>query len=86
MGFGIIGATGVVVNTAALWFFFHTLGWNHLVGASLATQVSTTWNFLLVDLPGLPETRQRHEARPGCPLLRHEQPAAAGTAAGPCRC
>jgi putative flippase GtrA len=49
-GFGIIGATGVVVNTAALWFFFHRVGWNHLTAASLATQASTTWNFLLVDL------------------------------------
>jgi dolichol-phosphate mannosyltransferase len=49
MAFGLIGATGLVVNTAALWFFYHVLGWNHLVGASLATQVSTTWNFILVD-------------------------------------
>jgi len=49
VSFGLVGATGIVVNTAALWFFFHTLGWNHLLGASLATQVSTTWNFLLVD-------------------------------------
>ena len=47
--FGLIGATGIVVNSAALWFFYHTLGWNHLIGASLATQVSTTWNFVLVD-------------------------------------
>ena len=47
--FGLIGATGIVVNSAALWFFYHTLGWNHLIGASLATQVSTTWNFLLID-------------------------------------
>jgi dolichol-phosphate mannosyltransferase len=47
--FGLIGATGIVVNSAALWFFYYTLGLNHLVGAALATQVSTTWNFLLVD-------------------------------------
>ena len=47
--FGLVGLTGVFVNTAALWFFYKKLGWNHLVGASLATQVSTTWNFLLVD-------------------------------------
>jgi 4-amino-4-deoxy-L-arabinose transferase-like glycosyltransferase/putative flippase GtrA len=47
--FGLVGATGIVVNSAALWFFYHTLGWNHLLGAALATQVSTTWNFLLVD-------------------------------------
>ena len=50
LGFGVIGASGVVVNTGALWFFYRSLGWNHLIGASLATQVSTTWNFLLVDL------------------------------------
>jgi putative flippase GtrA len=47
--FGLVGASGIVVNSAALWIFYHTLGWNHLVGASLATQVSTTWNFVLVD-------------------------------------
>jgi dolichol-phosphate mannosyltransferase len=47
--FGLVGVTGIVVNTAALWFFYHTLGWNHLIGASLATQVSTTWNFVLID-------------------------------------
>jgi dolichol-phosphate mannosyltransferase len=49
VSFGLVGATGIVVNSAALWFFFHTLGWNHLIGAALATQVSTTWNFVLVD-------------------------------------
>src|SRR6266487_1157817 len=49
VSFGLVGATGIVVNSAALWFFLHTLGWNHLLGASLATQVSTTWNFVLVD-------------------------------------
>lgn len=50
IAFGLIGVSGVFVNTAALWFFYHTLGWNHLVGASLATQVSTSWNFLLIDM------------------------------------
>jgi putative flippase GtrA len=49
VSFGMIGATGIVVNSAALWFFYHTLGLNHLIGASLATQVSTAWNFALVD-------------------------------------
>jgi dolichol-phosphate mannosyltransferase len=49
VAFGLIGATGIVVNSAALWFFYRTLGWNHLIGASLATQVSTAWNFMLVD-------------------------------------
>src|SRR5205807_584450 len=38
VSFGLIGATGIVVNSAALWFFYRTLGLNHLIGASLATQ------------------------------------------------
>src|SRR4029077_12372470 len=50
IAFGLVGLSGIFVNSAALWFFYHTLGWNHLVGAALATQFSTTWNFLLVDL------------------------------------
>jgi glycosyltransferase involved in cell wall biosynthesis len=49
VGFGAVGATGIVVNTAALWFGYHTLGINHLLAAALATQCSTTWNFLLID-------------------------------------
>ena len=50
IAFGIIGVSGMAVNTGALWFFYDGAGWNHLVAASLATQASTTWNFLLVDL------------------------------------
>ena len=46
ISFGLIGATGLVVNTGALWFFYHILGWNGLVSAALATQVSTAWNFV----------------------------------------
>jgi dolichol-phosphate mannosyltransferase len=49
LAFGLVGLSGVAVNTAVLWFCYDKLGWNHLVGASLATQASTTWNFLLVD-------------------------------------
>lgn len=47
--FGLVGLSGVVVNTAALWLFYGRLGLNHLVGATLATQLSTTWNFILVE-------------------------------------
>ncbi|MEV3858783.1 glycosyltransferase [Streptomyces sp. NPDC050095] len=47
--FGAVGASGIVVNTAALWFFFDVLGVHHLVGAALATQFSTVWNFVLTD-------------------------------------
>ena len=57
-------------------------GWNHLVGASLATQASTAWNFAAGGQPGLPQRAQA----PGCgravQLLRDEQPPAAGPAAG----
>jgi putative flippase GtrA len=49
VAFGMVGATGLVVNTGALWFFYDVLGWNHLVGAALATQISTAWNFALID-------------------------------------
>lgn len=49
VGFGAVGATGIVVNTLALWFGYHSLGINHLVAAALATECSTTWNFLLID-------------------------------------
>ncbi|WP_051745105.1 glycosyltransferase [Streptomyces yerevanensis] len=47
--FGAVGASGIVVNTAALWLFFEVLGVHHLVGAALATQFSTAWNFVLTD-------------------------------------
>jgi dolichol-phosphate mannosyltransferase len=49
LAFGLVGLSGMAVNTAVLWFCYVKLGWNHLVGASLATQASTTWNFVLVD-------------------------------------
>jgi dolichol-phosphate mannosyltransferase len=49
VAFGLVGAVGLVVNTGVLWFLYKALGWNHLVGAAVATQASTTWNFVLVD-------------------------------------
>jgi glycosyltransferase involved in cell wall biosynthesis len=50
LGFALVGLTGIAVNSAALWAFEHSLGFSLLVAATLATQVSTTWNFLLTDL------------------------------------
>ncbi|MBM4823123.1 MULTISPECIES: glycosyltransferase [Streptomyces] len=47
--FGLVGASGIAVNTAALWLFFEVLGLHHLLGAALATQFSTAWNFALTD-------------------------------------
>ncbi|MFY1700585.1 GtrA family protein [Micromonospora sp. WMMA1923] len=49
VAFGLVGLSGMVVNTAALWFFYEPAQLHHLVGATLATQLSTSWNFLLVD-------------------------------------
>jgi dolichol-phosphate mannosyltransferase len=47
--FGLVGVSGVVVNTAVLWFFYHRVGLHAAWGAALATQASTLWNFALVD-------------------------------------
>ncbi|MBY8870447.1 glycosyltransferase [Micromonospora sp. PLK6-60] len=49
VAFGLVGLTGMVVNTGALWLLHEPAGMHHLLAAALATQVSTTWNFLLVD-------------------------------------
>jgi dolichol-phosphate mannosyltransferase len=49
VGFGLVGLSGVAVNTAVLWLLYAVAGLHHLLGAALATQASTTWNFLLVD-------------------------------------
>lgn len=47
--FGLVGVSGVAVNTAVLWFFYHRVGLHAAWGAALATQASTLWNFALVD-------------------------------------
>jgi glycosyltransferase involved in cell wall biosynthesis len=45
--FGLVGASGIAVNSLALWAFAdpRTLHWNYLFGSVLATQFSSTWNF-----------------------------------------
>jgi dolichol-phosphate mannosyltransferase len=48
ISFGLIGLSGLAVNTAALWVCYGILGWNDLLSAALATQASTAWNFALV--------------------------------------
>lgn len=49
LAFGLIGVSGIAVNTAALWFFHSVVGIQQLVGATLATQVSSLWNFALIE-------------------------------------
>jgi len=46
LAFALVGASGIIVNTMALWLFSSVGGLNYLVGAVLATQVSTTANFV----------------------------------------
>jgi putative flippase GtrA len=47
--FGIVGVSGVFVNEVALAVFVDRAGLNYLLGALLATQCSTVWNFALVE-------------------------------------
>jgi putative flippase GtrA len=47
--FGLVGASGLAVNTLALWLLADVAGLWYVAGAVLATQVSSLWNFLLSD-------------------------------------
>jgi len=48
--FGLVGLSGIAVNSAALWLLhINAFQLHYLVAATLATQVSTLWNFLLTD-------------------------------------
>ena len=49
LGFALVGASGLVVNQVALWVFTEKLGVYYLLSAILATQISTVWNFALVE-------------------------------------
>jgi putative flippase GtrA len=48
-GFAIVGATGILVNTAALWLGTDKFHVYYLVSAALATMASTVWNFTLTE-------------------------------------
>jgi dolichol-phosphate mannosyltransferase len=47
--FGVVGISGLVVNTALLAFFTDVVGLFYVVSAVVATQGSTLWNFLLTE-------------------------------------
>ncbi|MDQ1739052.1 MAG: hypothetical protein QOE53_704, partial [Pseudonocardiales bacterium] len=50
VAFGAVGATGIGVNTTALWLFSeHVVNPHYLIAAVLATEVSTSWNFVLTE-------------------------------------
>jgi putative flippase GtrA len=50
IGFGAVGATGIVVNSVVLWIAYTELRMSETVSATVATEASTTWNFLLIDV------------------------------------
>jgi dolichol-phosphate mannosyltransferase len=48
--FGLVGLSGIAVNSGALWLLhLEVLALHYLLAAALATQVSTMWNFVLTD-------------------------------------
>jgi dolichol-phosphate mannosyltransferase len=47
--FGLVGASGLVVNLLAFLAFANLLGAHYVLAAVLATQTSTLWNFLLTE-------------------------------------
>jgi len=47
--FGIVGASGLIVNMLVLVALAGMVGINYLAAAIIATQASTTWNFLLTE-------------------------------------
>ena len=49
LGFAGVGATGILANSLALYVLVSVMGANLLLGAAVATQFSTAWNYLLTD-------------------------------------
>lgn len=58
-GFLAVGVSGLFVNTLALWLLTDAAGLHYLLSAILATQTSTSWNFLLHDRFVFPGQGQR---------------------------
>ena len=49
-GFAAVGATGLVVNTIAFWMLLRFGHLPYLLAAVCSTQISTTWNFVGMEL------------------------------------
>lgn len=47
--FGAVGASGILVNQLVLWAWVAGAGRHYLLGAVVATQASSTWNFCLTE-------------------------------------
>jgi dolichol-phosphate mannosyltransferase len=47
--FGLVGLSGLGVNQLLLWLWVTRVGGHYLIGAVVATQGSTLWNFVLIE-------------------------------------
>ncbi|HEX5594514.1 MAG TPA: glycosyltransferase family 2 protein [Micromonosporaceae bacterium] len=57
-GFAAAGASGIVINSLALWLLGGLLWVPYLVAAFLAVQVAIVWNFTIVDRLVMPGPKQ----------------------------
>jgi putative flippase GtrA len=48
--FGLVGVSGVAINTVALMVAVDAIGLHYMTGVILATQASTTWNYVLSEV------------------------------------
>jgi dolichol-phosphate mannosyltransferase len=62
LGYAVIGASGLLPNTAALWLLSGRLGLHYLAAVVLANEVAVAWNFALTDLLLFRRRRHRHVA------------------------
>ena len=67
--FGAVGASGFAVNEAALAVLVSACGLNYLLGAIVATQVSSLWNFALVEHWAFRGSESRRSMRQRCGLF-----------------
>lgn len=61
--FGTVGVSGFVVNEAVLALLVSGFGLNYVLGAVLATQCSSLWNFALVEWWAFRGTESRRSMR-----------------------
>lgn len=63
VGFGLVGATGLVVNSIALYVASGVGGLHYLWGTLVATMVSTTWNWAVLEALVYPGGARRSASR-----------------------
>ena len=69
--FAAVGATGVAVNLAGLWFLAGVLNLREVLASAIAIEVSITWNFLLNNAFTYGDRNAGAQARPWERLVRY---------------